>query len=121
MRFSFDTRLPLPPGRVYPVYRDQFGAVALDVENVQRVDVSDVVVHAEGLRHRHRWHGRVNVPLPARRVLSDEMLVWDAEVDWHDPSTSCRWVIRPLYFAEHVTCNGIVAFTADGAGGTRAV
>lgn len=120
MRFSVSTHIPFPLPAVYSVYRDHFGEVALNVENVHRVEVSAVRPVEGGLQHRQRWHGRVNLPLPTRRYLSEEMLVWDAHVHWHNATTSCRWTLRALHFAQHVRCQGSVTLSEAGPGQTRA-
>ena len=118
MRFETTAGVPHPVDEVYPCYRDDFSALATDVQNIEGVEVRARHAQQDGVVTEQAWRGRGWIPRVARRLLAPPMLRWDAQVRWYDAERRCAWSITPHFFGECVDCSGEVAWH-DGGDGRR--
>jgi hypothetical protein len=112
MRFAFDARFDgRTPIEVLQLFRDGVPRIAAKLPNAAKVEV----LEARPDFTRLKWHGRGEIPGPAKHLVDPEDLFWFEETTWDEDGLAAATVIhRPG--VGNVRCSTYVAFTRNGTG-----
>lgn len=119
MEFRISQLLPHPLDAVYSTYRDRLPELALDLPNVDGVDVLERHQLPEGMRLVNRWRVSAAVPRAARPFFKADRLSYLDHAAWTDREFRVDWRFEVGLFPEAVDCQGTHYFSAREDGGTE--
>lgn len=115
MRISVKEEFPFSAEVVFHTFRDRMDEYVRHTPNItdikikNREQVSDTV-----LTMQCDWGGMGQIPSVVRKILKPEMLRWEDWQTWDSEKLTNDWIIRPFYFREFVTCNGVWRYKPTG-------
>lgn len=118
MLISADATLEFPRDLVFRAYRDRLTQCVEYMPNIRRIEVASRKDAAGTVELINVWHGGVEVPAPARVVLSESMLSWTDYATWRESDYTCDWRLQTHSFKDAVDCRGTNRFV-EVDGGTR--
>ena len=116
MKLEVVGTIPFPPASVFATLRDNLEALAVQMENVEAVEVRERAESPSGLRQVARWEAaKQSVPAAFRPFVSRQMISWFDHAEWDEAALHCSWRIEPVKFSKSFECSGATNLSeADG-------
>jgi hypothetical protein len=121
MRLDTSVEIPFRRDDVYAVYRDRLVELVKYLPNVREIVCVSRVEEGTTSKMLNRWKGGADIPAVVRKILSEDLLVWDDHALWHSPEFTCEWRTVVPAFKDAVDSSGRNRFEEIGAERTRVV
>ena len=115
MKIQVKDEFPFPAEVVFKTFRDRMDEYVKHTPNItdikikNREEVSDTII-----KMQCDWGGMGQIPEAVRKILKPEMLRWEDWQTWDSDKLTNEWIIKPFYFREFVTCNGVWTYIPKG-------
>lgn len=117
MKLEVIGTIPFSPASVFSALRDNLEALAVQMENVEQVEITAREESPAGVHQVARWQAaKQSVPAAFRPFVTRQMISWFDHADWDAGALCCSWRIEPVKFSKSFECAGTTTLVdaADG-------
>lgn len=115
MKIDVKEEFPFPAEVVFRTFRDRMDEYVKYTPNITDIVIKNrEIVSDTVLTMQCDWGGLGQIPEHVRKILKPEMLRWEDWQTWDSTRLTNEWIIKPFYFREFVTCNGVWTYVPKG-------